>query len=221
MNILVCGNTKGGVGKSTLAVNLAVAASLDGKKVMLIDTDPQYSSAAWQAIRMERGKEDIACVRISTPTIHEAVSKITGFDMCIIDCGGRSTPVFRSALIAAGIYGGILLIPVLPSQFDIFAAEDMVKVLAEAQPLIKIPAVFVLNRLIVNSTICKEAEDALAGFSSQVRLVNTKLYGRVVYAKSLEEGKGVLEVEPRGLAAGEISNLYQEITTYFDKVETT
>ena len=68
--IVTVGNTKGGVGKTTIAVNLAVEAAKDGKTVLLIDTDPQGSSTAF---RTEREKDDIKAVALVSDKLHKDI----------------------------------------------------------------------------------------------------------------------------------------------------
>lgn len=216
LRIYCIGNSKGGVGKSTIAVNLAVCASLDGQKTIIIDTDtPQSSSASWRALRSDRDKDDIACIQVSTPTLHKDLKTLTkGFDTAIIDCGGRATPVFRSAMIAAGLNNGLLIIPVLPSTFDVFAAQDTINILNEALPVVEIKARFLLNRLAPKTVIGAEVIEAMASFSGVVPLLESRLYnhvGRDGYSTSLEDGKGVLESAPRSAAAAEITALYKEL----------
>lgn len=203
--ILCVGNSKGGVGKSTIAVNLAVAASMEGKRVLLIDADPQASTAAWRSLR---SSDDITCMAITTPTLHKDLpALIKSFDMAIIDVGGRDTATFRSAILAADM----LLIPVLPSQFDIFAAGDTVGILREARVYRDVQAAFVLNQLIPNTVVSREATEALQSFVEDAPLLDARLFGRVAYKTSLEAGQGVLECEPGGKAALEVKTLYGAI----------
>ena len=123
--IVTVGNTKGGVGKTTIAVNLAVEAAKDGKTVLLIDTDPQGSSTAF---RTEREKDDIKAVALVSDKLHKDIQGfVSAFNFIIIDAGGRDNAVFRSAVAACNLF----LLPVLPSQFDVWAAEDAVKVFKE------------------------------------------------------------------------------------------
>ena len=91
MKILTIANIKGGVGKSTIAANLAVAAVLDGLSVILVDADPQASSMAFRALRE---KDDIRAMAITTPTLHKDLKQdVFSADLAIIDVGGRNTEV--------------------------------------------------------------------------------------------------------------------------------
>lgn len=208
MKVISVVNQKGGVGKSTIACNLAVCALNDNKKTLLIDADPQGSSLSFRAIREA---DDLKAVSITQPTIHKDISDFNNFDLVIIDAGGRDNTLFRSAVTAAS--KGILLIPVLPSQYDIWATEDTFKILKEARVYVDIEAYAVFNQTIQNTNISKEAKEALEELTaeSDIKLLNTVLFSRVDYKKSISKGLGVVEYEPKGKASAEMKSLYQEI----------
>jgi len=208
MKVISIVNQKGGVGKSTIAVNLAVCAVKDGQKVLLIDADVQGSSLAFRAIRET---DDLQAVAITKPTIYKDVVNFENFDLIIIDAGGRDNTLFRSAIMAASY--GILIIPVLPSQYDIWATEDTLESLREARSIVDIEAYALFNQVIQNTNVSKEAKEALEELTveNDVNLLNTVLYARVDYKKSISEGLGVIEYQPNGKAASEMDKLYNEI----------
>jgi chromosome partitioning protein len=208
MKVISVANQKGGVGKSTIACNLAVSAIIDGKKTLLIDADPQGSSLSFRAIRTT---DDLKAVSITQPTIHKDIGDFENFDLVIIDAGGRDNTLFRSAITAAS--KGILLIPVLPSQYDIWAAEDTFKILAEARVYVDIDAYSVFNQIIHNTIVSKEAKEALEELTSEssINICNSVLYSRIDYKKSISQGLGVIEYSPKSKAAEEICNLYSEL----------
>lgn len=208
MRVISVVNQKGGVGKSTIACNLAVSAVNDGKRTLLIDADPQGSSISFRAIRQS---DDIKAVSITQPTIHKDINDFNNFDLIIVDAGGRDNTLFRSAVTAAS--KGILLIPVLPSQYDIWATEDTFKTLMEARVYVDIQAYAIFNQTIQNTIISKDAREALEDLTieSDIKLLNTVLFSRVDYKKSISQGLGVIEYQPKGKAAEEMNNLYSEI----------
>lgn len=206
---IVCfGNTKGGVGKSSLSVFTAAEAARNGKRVMLVDADPQKSSALWRASRQA---DDIVCMSITEATLHKDVPKLAeGFDLVVIDAGGRDSATFRSAVLAADI----LIIPVLPSQFDIYATEDTLQIYKDAQVYRDdTQAYFVLNQLLVNTKISRDAESAVEDMTKKwgILPLNSQLHARVAFKECLEFGQGVTEYEPEGKAADEMRMLYREI----------
>ena len=211
MKVISIVNTKGGVGKSTLTCNLAVAAAQDNKNVLIIDGDgKQASSLAFRALRE---KDDITAISITTPTINKDIKKFSDFDIIFIDVGGRDSTISRSAIMAAA--EGLLLIPVLPSNYDIWATEDTFKLLGEARAFIDIKAYAVFNQVLPNTNIkiVKEAKLALEEMSLEynVPLLDQYLYSRVDYKSSVGEGKGVIEYNSKSKAALEVINLYEEI----------
>jgi chromosome partitioning protein len=208
MTTVVIANQKGGVGKSTISANLSVCAAKDNKRVLLIDSDTQGSSTSFRAIREA---DDLQAVSIIQPTIHKDIESFSNFDLIFIDAGGRDNALFRSAITAAS--KGLLLIPVLPSQYDIWATEDTFKMLKEIRVYVPIKACAVFNQVIQNTKISQEAKEALEELTTEgdVTLLKTVLYNRIDYKKSISDGLGVIEYQPKGKAAAEITDLYNEI----------
>ena len=201
--IITVGSSKGGVGKSTIACNLAVMAALDNKKVLLVDTDPQASSLAFRA---SREKEDLQAIQITTPTVHKDLSSFNNYDMIIVDSGGRNDAVFRSSIMASDL----LLIPCLPSTVDFWAVSDVLKILDEAIVFKEIKAFFLLNQVIPKTIVSAEMTDSLKELNSSATLLNIRICSRVVYKNSFDEGKGVVEMkDPKAIK--EMGLLYDEI----------
>ena len=205
MEIIAFLNSKGGVGKSTIACNIAVESVLNKKKTLLIDADSQGSSMAFRALRENN---DIKAIAINTATIHKDIKAFSGFDTIIIDAGGRDTAVFRSAMLACDL----MAIPVLPSQYDMWAANETLEILKDAKVYNEnLKAYFLLNQLIPNTKVSIEAIEALREITDEVGILKTSLCSRVAYKSSITRGQGVTEFEPKGKASNEIRALYKEL----------
>jgi chromosome partitioning protein len=202
--IVTIGNSKGGVGKSTIACNLAVMAAKTGKNVLLVDADPQASSLNFRSIRES---DDIKATAITTPTLHKDLKDFSNFDMILIDSGGRDTSIFRSAILAADL----LVIPVLPSVYDIWAASDTIEIVKEAVLYNeKLVSRFLINMVLPNSIMGRDTQAALKEHE-EIPILKQTVGARQVFKNALSMGQGVVEFEPKSKAAQEIAACYQEI----------
>lgn len=198
-------NQKGGVGKTTLSVNLAAQLAEDGSRVLLIDADPQGSALDWSAAR--QGEALFSVVGLPRATIHKEIGQIGhGYDHIIIDGPPRVTDLARSAIMASDI----VLIPVQPSPYDIWAADEVVKLLDEARVFKdRLKSAFVVNRKISNTAIGRDVGEALSAYPLPV--LAASITQRVIFAEAAAQGKAVHEIEPQGPAASEMKALVTEL----------
>ena len=198
-------NQKGGVGKTTIAVNLAAVYAAAGNRVLLVDADPQGSSLAWSAAR--EGDPAFTVIGMPKPSLHKDMPSLAAdYDTVLIDGPPRVSELARAAILASDL----VLIPVQPSPYDVWASADTVSLVREAQQFKeKLAVAFVINRKIVNTAIGRDVAAALAQFDIAVSGVS--LGQRVVYAESAARGLAVIEVEPHSEAAKEITSLARSL----------
>ena len=198
-------NQKGGVGKTTLSVNLAASLARTGARLLLIDVDPQGSALDWAAAR--EGESLFSVIGFPRATIHKEIGKIgQGYDHIIIDGPPRVTDLSRSAIMASDV----VLIPVQPSPYDIWSVDEIVKLTEEARVYRDNQKVtFVINRKIANSIIGRDVREALANYS--IPTMTAAVTQRVIYAEAVAQGQAVYELDPNGPAAAEIEAVTNEL----------
>ena len=198
-------NQKGGVGKTTLSVNLAASLARTGARLLLIDVDPQGSALDWAAAR--EGESLFSVIGFPRATIHKEIGKIgQGYDHIIIDGPPRVTDLSRSAIMASDV----VLIPVQPSPYDIWSVDEIVKLTEEARVYRDNQKVtFVINRKIANTIIGRDVREALANYS--IPTMTAAVTQRVIYAEAVAQGRAVYELDPNGPAAAEIEAVTNEL----------
>jgi chromosome partitioning protein len=196
MTIVAVLNTKGGVGKTTLALNLAVARALAGRDVWLIDGDRQGSSMQAIAQRAETGSLPAIAVAHYTdgPMLRSQVQQTRDkYDDIVIDAGGRDSTAMRAALMLADV----VLIPFLPRSIDIWAMADMAELVKEANSSRDGLVVYaVLNSADTRGTDNAAAAEAVAEFE-HITYMDAPIGRRKALADAVGSGMSVLEWKPK------------------------
>lgn len=209
--IVTVGNTKGGVGKTTLAMNLAIARALAGRDVWLIDGDRQGTAQTAITIRAETGRQpSIACAQYADgPTLRAQIQKVgTKFEDIVIDAGGRDSTALRAALVLSDV----LVVPYAPRSLDVWALADICNLIDEARAVRDgLRAVAVLNNADTMGQDNQEAIEALADFP-QLEYLATPIRRRKGIANAAGQGLSVLEMSPRdSKACDEITALVNSV----------
>jgi chromosome partitioning protein len=200
--ILTIGNTKGGVGKTTLAVQVTVALALAGRDVWLIDGDRQGTATAAIAGRAESGKTPgIACAQYADgAALRGQVQRQRGkWDDIIIDVGGRDSTALRAAMILADV----LLVPFAPRSYDVWALGDMAALVDEARCVRDdLLAFAVLNLADPGDNSTDNAEAAAAAIAvPQFQYLPVPIRRRKAFSNAASGGLSVVEVAPRDAKA--------------------
>lgn len=218
--IIAIANGKGGVGKSTIAINLAGALARRSEKVLLVDADPQRSVIKWFGARgdqpagrlihenLEATPKPWTDADLRNGLRHEA----RGFAFTIIDCGPANGRIERAALAGADF----AIIPVTPSPYDIRSTSETLDMLAAGKKAgIRIESWLLISRKIVGTNLGHEVRDALRDF--KLPILRTEISQRIGLCEAGIVGQTIHEYAPHSQAAGEFQRLGKEVLRWQDR----
>lgn len=207
--ILLLGGEKGGTGKSTVAVNLAVWLANEGVDVIVLDTDPQMTASRFVDRRNAiEGAPKVHCAE-KHENVYDTVRDLANrYDQVIVDAGGRDSEELRTALVAADV----VYCPLKASQPDIETSVHMnqlVKLARGMNPRLKAKLIISMGP---TNPVIHEAADATAILQDlpEFSLSSVVLGDRKVYRDAMTEGRGVIEMS-NDKAKAEIEALAREI----------
>ncbi len=201
MRVLSILSRKGGAGKTTLTLHLAVAAQQAGLRVLVMDVDPQASAVSWYE---KRETETPLFIKAGISNIAQALraSGEYGIDLVLID----TPPHTQQVAGAVAQESDLVLIPTRPSILDLEAIGGTVDIVKA----VRRPALIVLNACPARSPVTQEAREALGGYGMPVAPMT--IGNRVAFQHALNSGHAVSEFDPSSKASAELTELWQWIS---------
>ncbi|MGD8882724.1 MAG: ParA family partition ATPase [Desulfobacterales bacterium] len=198
-------NQKGGVGKTTSAINIAASLKRRNYKIGFIDADPQGSATHWHAVEDNSAFEVLHHPEpISRSEVDELSQK---YDYLVIDAPPAFGNITKSILAVADLS----IIPLSPSSLDIWSCKGTLEMVDEArEENPELDVKLLINRKIPGTRVGREARDSLAIFDMDI--LNSELCQRVAYIDAMTSGVSVMQYAPNSKAADEVESLCDEIT---------
>jgi chromosome partitioning protein len=202
-------NQKGGVGKTTIATNLAAVAHLGGRRTLVLDLDRQGSAFDWYAARVEGSR--LAGLNVARADKALTLAKVRdltkGYDVAVFDGPPRLSDVTQAAAVAADV----IVVPMRAGAYDYWASSETLDLLDRADEVrseLSMPRsrrIFVLNGAAPGTKLTRNALEAIGGLGE---IAPMSLGNRVTYAESALAGESVVTAAPQAVAAQEIEALY-------------
>jgi chromosome partitioning protein len=198
-------NQKGGVGKTTSAINIAASLKRKNYKVGFIDADPQGSATQWHAVENNSAFE---VMHHPEPLAREEIQELSEkYDYLVIDAPPAIGRITKSILAVADLS----IIPLSPSSLDFWSCKGTLEIVEEArQENPELDVKILINRRIPGTRIGRQARDSLAEFNLDI--LDSELCQRVAFIDAMTSGVSVMQYAPGSKAADEVENLCDEIT---------
>ena len=197
-------NQKGGVGKSTLSINVAARLSGLGQRVLLIDADKQGTASTWASLREDSGFQVISMARENMA--RDAIKLGADFDFTVIDGPPHAEAISRSCIVASDL----VIVPIEPGGASRWSSDLTIRQLKEAQELKPtLKCGFVVSRRIGGTVLGRDARNMAA--DAGIPMLDTEIEQRIAYAEALTMGKTIFEWARNSPAALEIVTLTQEL----------
>jgi chromosome partitioning protein len=203
-------NQKGGVGKTTLSVNVAACLARQGHRVLLIDADKQGSATTWASLRQDAPFQVVSMARANMA--RDAMKLAADYTHTVIDGPPHAEEIARSCIVASDF----VALPIEPSGLSTWASDLTVRQVVEAQEFKQtLKCGFVVSRKIGKTVIGRDIRDMAA--EAQIPVLATEIEQRVAFAESMTMGQTIFEWAPTGAAAREIEKLTKEIERHVEE----
>ena len=204
---------KGGVGKSTITINIAACLHRAGHRTLIVDSDPQGTCRIWGSKAAEESHDGPPVIGLNGTSLRRDLERVSAaFDAVVIDTPPRIAVETRAAMLAADM----IVMPVTPGGADTWALHETLQVLEEAsgfRPELK--AAIVCNRA-DRTTLARISQQALGEL--EVPVLRSQLGNRVIFGEATLSGRSVIDAAAYSTAAKEVEALTREI---FDTLKET
>ena len=209
MKIITLANQKGGCGKSTISINLALSLAQQRHRVMLLDTDPQRNSFETIKVRDHRPIRVVA----TSKNIYQYLEKFENqYDYAVIDTPPHNEKVVSTSILCSDL----VIIPIQNSPLDIRSTRTTVELIRKAKELNpQLMGYFLLYRIRPLTLATKELSEILKK-RYEIKILKSHVSNRDVYRESLIYGKGVSEFSHSNHAINEIISLVNEIKSILE-----
>lgn len=213
MIVVACVGQKGGTGKTTTAVSLAVEWAVRRRSVLLVDTDTQGSVLTWADVAAENGLEHLPAVAALGEQLHRQLGPLAaGRDVIVVDCPPAHGERQRAALMVADV----ALLPAGPDATELWGLTSSAALVREAQSIRPqsirpraLKAAVLITRKDRRTQIGAQARQALEQLGLPV--LDAELARRVSYPEAIAAGHGPTTYDPDGAAAREVRRLATEV----------
>lgn len=206
-------NQKGGVGKTTLTVNIAHELSqvFNTNEILVVDADPQQSALTWSETRQD--EMPFSVIGYSKKTLHRDLPALANkYKHVVIDAPPRMTDITRSCMAACDL----ILVPCTPGPLDLWASAETLSLIEEAQTFNQnLKVLLVMNKAVKNTALSQAVYEALNNMDAKV--LEVRVTSRVTFGEAASRGLTIFEYDEKSKACEEIKELVKEVLEFYEQ----